>query len=183
MLTVKYTVKEQDFRSAMYFPLLLRYKRVLYLLALTVAGSLACFICSRFGVFPDAFIVYFIAIAYIFAVAFVFGRAEQSMRRYLRTPNCLIGREFTFTLDKKTARFVIEADKVDEQFYLKDFTMVVDLRRILFFHLQGDQVYVVPKRAFTEEEYLRATDLLTKAIGGNFTYMRLLPWRKPGYLK
>lgn len=180
MLQVKYTVKEKDLRSAMYFPLLLRHKRSLYLLAATVLVSLICFLFSRLGVFADAYPLYFIAVGYLFVMAVVFGGAEQNMHRYLRKPGCLVGKEFTFTLDAENVRFVIEGEKVDDTFPLRKFTMVVDMRNILFFHLEGDQVYIVPKSAFTPEEYAKAASLLTAALKEKFTYYRLFPWRRPG---
>ena len=180
MVQTKFTVTEKDLRSAMYFPVLLRHKRSLYLLAATLLVSLVCFLLSRFGLFADAYPLYFIALGYLFVMAVVFGGAEQTMHKYLRSPKCLVGKEYTFTLDEQNVRFCIESANVDETFPIKDFTMVVDMKTILFFHLQRDKVYIVPKRAFSAEEFETAASLLNGALGAKFTYFRLFPRRRPG---
>lgn len=175
MVEIKFTVTEKDLRSAMYYPYLVKHRRTLYMFILSTAGSLICFLLARFGVIPDLFLLYFISIAYFFFLAVVFGRLEQAMRKYLRSTGCIIGREFICNISKEYVRIRMEKEKIDNNFILSKLAGVVDMKDVFLFHLTGDQVNIVPKRAFTPEQLETALAVLKEVLQERVTVFRLFP--------
>lgn len=173
MLQITYSVDGKDLRSAMYYPHLVRYRKTLVMGAISVVTALVCFLAARMGICPDLVVFYFIAIAYLLFITIVFARAERTMNRYMRTPDCLIGQKYICTLDRDQVRFRMPDKGVDNTHQLSDFNAVVDMKRILLFYYRDEQVYIVPKSAFTAEEFSTAVSILKKAIKDRFSVYRL----------
>lgn len=178
MPEINYVFTSKDLRSAMYYPHLIRNRKIITItkIALIIAGG--CFLAAEAGMVQHFGFVYLIAVAYLIYFIIVCARAEVYMKRYMRTPDCLVGKKFICTLDKKSARFRLPESNINETVPWKTFDLVVDMKNIFLFCFKGDQVYTVPKRAFTGEQLEQATALIQQGVGDRFTVYRLFRTNK-----
>lgn len=177
MMKFYFKVGEKELRSAMYYPYLIRYRRSLYLLAFAILAALFCFLGARIGLFGDLFVVYFIAIAYLIYMVFVFGRAEQVMGKYLRAPDCLVGKQYVLTLDKQNVRICVEANRSDETFALASLDHIAEMKNIFLIHVKDAQVFILPKFAVKDEDLDKVRAIFSGALKERFIEFYLFPWR------
>lgn len=173
MLEAEYTVRSSDLRAAMYYPYLIGYRKTVIPAIVFLLAAVVCFFGARQGLFQDMPVVYFIAAGYLGYMAIVFAKAERMLKKYLHTPGCLVGKKFFCTLAGSTVRFRIPEDRVDEARLWKDFNAVVEMKKIFLFHYKGEQVYIVPKRAYKAEQLETARSLMQEGLGDRFTVFSL----------
>lgn len=148
----EYVLNIHDFRRATYYGLFVRYILALRIMVLVVAGSVAYAVAGYLGFISVSPLIFFIAVAYLVWAALIFGKAERNMRSYMKSRQSLLGCAYEIELTKTRIRLRIPERDLDVAFSVSELYCVFEISSLFLIYVSAEQVYIVPKRAFSDED-------------------------------
>ena len=158
-----------DFRRASYYGLFLRHRRALQILFLVLGAALLYYIGARINLGTPNPLVFFLAAAYLVWGLLLFAGAEKEIRRYIKSPDSLIGCEYRVLLEDHRIRIEIPEKKVRESFNLHSLHCCFELASMFLIYTTPQNVYLLPKRALEAEEIEALREELVSSLGERFS--------------
>lgn len=154
---------------ASYYGLFLRHRRVLQILfiVLGVAVLYAFGAAIKLGT-PNP-LVFFIAAAYLIWALLLFAGAEKEIRRYMRSPESLIGCRYRMLIESHRLLVEIPERKIKESYNLHNLSCAFELASMFLFYVTPQNVYLLPKRALAAEETEALRAELSACLGERFS--------------
>ena len=158
-----------EFRMASYYGLFLRHRSALRILfaVLLVAVVYAIGACAGLGEANP--LVFFLAGAYLIWGLLLFAGAEKDIRSYLRRPDSLISCSYRVFVEDRRLRVEIPERKLRESCNLHSLACCFELSALFLFYTTPQNVYLLPKRALTEEETQALRAELAACLKGRFS--------------
>ena len=157
-ICAEFTITVSDFRKASYYGLFLRYRRPFRILTVVVAGALLYALGAWIGFGPANPLVFLLAGAYLLWGIFMAIGVEKNIRTYLKSGSSLLGLPCRITLEKTRFRYEIPEKQVNVAKEYKSLACAFELHALFMLYLTHAEVYLLPKRARTDEQnaFLRA---------------------------
>ena len=147
-----YQITLSDFRKATYYGLSLRHQRSLGIMFLVLLISLFYTIAAFLGFWKLYMLIPFVAVAYLIWGLILFSGAERGIRKYLKYPNCIIGKNHKTTIDAKQVHIQIPECKVNTSYPIGKLACVFELNTLFLIYISMQNVYILPKRALKDKE-------------------------------
>ncbi|MBR1409326.1 MAG: YcxB family protein [Clostridia bacterium] len=163
-----YRITVADFRQASYYGLFLRYRKPFLFLFLVVGGALLYALAAALGFGTANPLVFFLAAAYAFWGLVMAAGVEKGIRAYLRSPDSLLGCEFTAVLDAKRIRLCVAGKGIDVTAAYAKLACAFELHALFMLYTTPQQVYLLPKRALTQEQAAAFRGALKKEMKERF---------------
>lgn len=168
-ITLEYQVTVGEFRQATYYGLFIRHRKALRIAFAVLLVGIAYAIGGAIGLGEVNPWMLFLAAGYLIWALVFFGGAEQGIRAYLKSPQCMIGK--TFRVELEGAQMRIEADGLGVVFSapLKKLTCAFELSHLFMLYTSVQDVYLLPTRCLTQEQRATLRETLRKKVGSNFS--------------
>ena len=168
-ISKEYRVTLGDYRLASYYALAVR-NRVAFRIALGALCFGLCYLAAAaFGVLLLHPVILFVAAAYLVWVLIMLGQEEVRIRSYVRSKDCLIGYQSQFTREGNRIRIRIPEKNITADLTVNRLVCAIELSRIFLLYSTPENVYLVPRRVFTEAELRSVRGTLRKQLPGRFT--------------
>ena len=152
-----FTLSLGEFRMASYYGLFLRHRRAMQILFGVLLFALAYYVGAVLGLGTPNPLVFLLAGAYLVWGSLLFAGTERDIRRYLRTPQNLIGCKYKMTIEDHRLRIEIPEREIRESCSLHKLACCFELNALFLFYTTLQDVYILPKRVLQggEVEALR----------------------------
>lgn len=167
-INLSYILTVSDFRKATYYGLFLRHRRALRIMFVVLGVAVIYAIAGAMGMGTVNPLVFFLALGYLLWGLWLFAGAEKGIKRYLSQPNGMLGCPYDVTVNEHHIRFRIPARGGDVSFQLKKLACVYELSSLYLFYINTQEVYLLPKRAMTDEQCSDLRALLRETLGESF---------------
>ena len=158
-----------DLRKASYYGLFLRYRRPFLFLFLIVAGALLYALAAALGFGTANPLVFFLAAAYALWGLVMAAGVEKGIRAVLSAPDCPVGCDCRATLEPKRFRYEIPQRGADASFAYAKLACAFELHALFLLYTTPRDVYLLPKRALTEEQAAALRGALRKEMKDRFS--------------
>ena len=160
--------RDEEDRDELY-GLFLRHRRALQILFLVLGAAVLYYIGARVNLGTPNPLVFFLAAAYLIWGLLLFAGAEKEIRRYIRSPESLIGCEYKILLEDHRIRIEIPEKKIRESFNLHSLHCCFELASMFMIYTTPQNVYLLPKRALEQDEIEALRQELTASLGERFS--------------
>lgn len=168
-IRAEYRITMGDFRQATYFGLFQRHRRALQIMFVVLAVGILYAIGGSLGLGSVNYLVLFLAGAYLIWGLLLFAGTERSILRYVRSPDSFVGCGYIATVESHRIRFQIPEKKADVSRQISQLTCVFELSQMFLIYVDGQQVYLLPHRALTEEERSALRETFQERLGERFS--------------
>ena len=141
-----------EYRMACYYGLFLRHRRPLQILCIVLAAALLYWLGSVAALGTPNPLVFFLAAAYLIWGLLLFAGAEKDIRRYLRSPDCLLGCSYRVIVESHRLRVEVPERQIRSACNLHNLACCFELAGLFLFYTTPQEVYLLPKRALRSEE-------------------------------
>ena len=157
-IEAEFSLSLGEFRMASYYGLFLRHRRALQILFGVLLFALAYYFGAVQGLGAPNPLVFLLAGAYLVWILLLFAGTERDIRRYLRTPQNLIGCKYKVTVDDHRLWIEIPEREIRDSCNLHKLACCFELNALFLFYTTPQDVYILPKRVLHagEVEALRA---------------------------
>ena len=162
-IQAQYQFTVGDFRMASYYGLFLRNRRGLLLAGGIAALAILYYALGALGYLPATPLLSLIGILYIAWILFLMALTERGIRRYLQSPGCMIGKDYRFTFAGDRIRLHIPSQNIRRELPVRKLT-VFELHALFLLYVDAQQVYIIPKSAFTEDQVVAMRGAFRKMI-------------------
>lgn len=166
---VSYSITVSDFRKASYYALFLRHRRALRIMFLVLGVAVAYGVAGSMGAGTVNYLAFFLALGYFLWGVLLFAGAEKNIKNYLSRPDGMLGCRYDVTIGEHHIRFRIPERGSDTSHQLKKLACVYELSALFLFYVNTQEVYLLPKRALTEEQTAALRALLRETVGERFS--------------
>lgn len=167
-IDLSYTITVPDFRKATYYGLFLRHRRALRIMFLVLGVSIVYGIAGAMGAGTVNYLVFFLAGAYLIWGLLLFAGAEKGIKHYLAQSGRMLGCRYEVTINDHHIRFRIPEQKSDASVALKKLACAYEISSLFLLYINMQEVYLLPKRALTDEQCSTLRALLRGALGERF---------------
>ena len=122
-------------------------------------------------------LVFLLSGAYLVWGLLLFAGTELNIRRYLRTPQNLLGCKYRMTVEDHRLRIEIPEREITDSCSLHKLVCCFELNALFLFYTTPQDVYILPKRALQDEEVEALRAELASDLKEGFS-SRFLP-KKP----
>lgn len=164
----EYVVTVKDLRKATYYSTVRERRKSFLLMFVAVSAAVVYAIAVSLGANLPGTFLYFIGGAYLIWGLIQFGKAEKSIRAYIKTESNLLEVPYKTTFTTSDMRMTVPSRGIDNKFGYGRVVYAFELSDIMMFYISGDQVYIVPKRAIPDEKQEALRGLLRKKLPGRF---------------
>lgn len=167
-IRAEYEITVGDFRKATYYGMFLRFRRPLQIMFVVLAVGVLYALGGRLGLGPVNYLVLFLAAAYLIWGLLLFGKTEQDILKYLRSPDSFIGCRYIVTLESHRLRIQIPERKADVSRQINQLACVFELSHLFLIYVDTQQTYLLPHRALTEDQRLALRKNFRERLGDRF---------------
>ena len=170
-LELNFNVTVKDFREATYYSLFMQ-KRNFFRVAVVVIA--ACFIYVVLAVnkvLTMEPIFFFLAGAYLIWMLFLLAGAEKTIRAYVKSPDNLLGAEYTARFGQRLVSFEIPARKFKVSGNIADLPGAFELTNVFLICATAEQTFIIPTRCMSKGEIQQLRALLAEGLGQRFYSM------------
>ncbi|MDO4494082.1 MAG: YcxB family protein [Clostridia bacterium] len=164
----KYTVTVSDLRKTAYFGLVRESNKAFLAMFVILAFALVYGIAVYSGLTQANMLIFFIAGAYLIWGLIKFAGAEKRVRLNLKAEGNTIGMETKLTVSKDDMRFEIGGHKIDNRYVIKNLAAVFELAALYMVYLDGEHMFIVPKRGLDDGQKDALRGLLRARLGNRF---------------
>lgn len=157
-----------EFRTASYYGLFLRHRRPLQIMLIVLGAALLYYLGALAKLGTANPLVFFLAMGYLVWGLLLFAGAEKEIRRYLRSPDSLLGCEYRLVFESHRLRVEIPAQDLRESYNLHNLTCGFELSTLFLLYVTPENVYILPKRALRPEETEELRSELASCLGERF---------------
>ncbi len=147
-----FTLTLEEFRMASNYGLFLRHRRALQILFGVLLFALVYYVGAMLGLGEPNPLVFLFAGAYLGWGLLLFAGTERDIRRYLRTPQNLIGCKFWMTIEDHCLSIEIPGREIRDTCNLHKLACCFELNALFLFYTTPQDVYILPKRVLQDEE-------------------------------
>ena len=159
----------KEFRMASYYGLFLRHRRALQILFVVLGAAALYYLGALLKLGTANPLVFFLAAAYLIWGLLLFAGAEKEIRRYIRSPESLLGCSYKMLIEGHRLRVEIPERKIRESFNLHNLACAFELASMFLFYTTPQNVYLLPKRALEAEETEALRAELEASLGERFS--------------
>lgn len=167
-IDLSYTITVSDFRKATYYALFLRHRRALRIMFLVLGVAVAYGVAGAMGAGTVNYLVFFLALGYLIWGLLLFAGAEKGIKRYLTQSGRMLGCRYEVTINDHHIRFRIPEQKSDVSVALKRLACAYEISALFLLYINTQEVYLLPKRALTDEQCAAFRALLRVTLGERF---------------
>ena len=157
-LELNFTVDVKDFREATYYSLFMQ-KRNFFRAAVVVIA--ACFI----------YVVLAINKVYLVWILVLLAGEERKIRAYVKSPDNLLGAEYTARFGSRLVSFEIPAKKFKVSGNLSDIPAAFELTNVFLVYANREQTFIIPTRCMSKAQIKELRKMLSHGIGERFYTM------------
>ena len=167
-IQVEYQLTVSDYRASSYYGLVQRQKMAFRIMAGVIAVGILSLVFRESLPAKLGTLLPFLAGAYLIWGILLFAGVERGIRRYVKTPDCLIGRRYRATIDAQQIRFEIPERKVDVSFPVDELSFAFELSALFMLYVSEDKVFLLPKRSLSDAEVRSLRSLLQSRLKTRF---------------
>ena len=145
-----FTLSLGEFRMASYYGLFLRHRRALQILFGVLLFALVNYVGAVLGLGEPNPLVFLLAGAYLVWGLLLFAGTELNIRRYLRTPQNLIGCKYRMTVEGHHMWIEIPEREITDSCSLHRLACCFELNAVFLFYTTPQDVYILPKRVLQD---------------------------------
>lgn len=168
-IQTNYTITVDDFRHASYYAAALQHRRSLQVLALFLAGGLVYLYGIMAELWQVNYLAAFIIVAYLIWGLIFFAGVELRIRKYVMSPDTLIGCSFTVTLQANQLFLQVPERNIRHSCSINRLTAVFELSKLFLIYISSQELYILPKRALCDEEVDALRSNFTQRIPDRFS--------------
>lgn len=165
---LRYRVRIADFREASYYALFLRRRTGFRVAVVVILAFFVYAVLCVNGVTTMEPVAAFIAGAYLIWVLLQLAAAEREILRYAKTPDTLIGAEYTARFGAKRFSIAIPERDFRVSGNLAELQCAFEIAHCFLLYVTGQQMFIIPTRGMAESETVRLREILTDALGERF---------------
>ena len=169
-----FTLSLGEFRMASYYGLFLRHRRALQILFGVLLFALVNYVGAVLGLGEPNPLVFLLAGAYLVWGLLLFAGTELNIRRYLRTPQNLIGCKYRMTVEGHHLWIEIPEREITDSCSLHRLACCFELNAVFLFYTTPQDVYILPKRVLQDGEAEALRTMLAADLKDRFS-SRFLP--------
>lgn len=151
-IQIDYRITLSDFRKATYYGLVVRYRRALLIMLIVLAVGILYALGAAVGLGQPNYLVFFLAAAYLIWGLLLFAGAERGIKRYIRSPDALVGCDYTAVFEEHRACFRVPERRINASYHTDQLACVFELNSMFLVYVSSQDVFIVPKRALTEDQ-------------------------------
>jgi len=167
-INVEYQITVRDFREATYYGLFLRHRKALRIMCVVVIVGVLYGIAGAMGVGEINPLVLFLTAAYLIWGLVLFAGAEKGIRGYLRTKDSLIGCTYRMELETHRIRLEVPERKIRFSTQINQLACVFEISSLFLIYANLQDVFILPKRALTEDQRRALQINFREKLGDNF---------------
>ncbi|MBQ2996363.1 MAG: YcxB family protein [Oscillibacter sp.] len=168
-LNFKVTVK--DFREATYYGLFMNKRNFFRAAVVVIAACFIYVVLSVNKVLTMEPIFFFLAGGYLVWTLFLLAGAERQIRAYVKSPDNLLGAEYTARFGQRLVSFEIPARNFKVSGNLADLPAAFELSNIFLVYANQQQTFIIPTRCMSKGEIQDLRALLSHGLGDRFYTM------------
>lgn len=168
-LRVKYQVEWKDYRMATWYAMFIRYRRPLQIMFLVVIGSLLYALAAYLGLGIPNMLVFFLAGAYLLWGLVIFVGTERKILQYMREKDNMIGCMYEVEVKGNKIRVSVPERKIDVSYELNRLACVFEISALFMIYTSPQEVYLLPKRALSENERKTLRECFHKKLKERFS--------------
>lgn len=168
-IKAEYNITLGDFRRATYYALAIRSRTAFLIAAAFLMAGLCLLGAAAAGLASPSPVFLFITAAGVVWFLMTFAGTEQNIRAYLRSDGCLIGLKTLFTMDENRIGIEIPEKHIHTRLQANRLGVAFEISTLFLLYTDAAQVYIVPRRAFTEEELRQIRKTLKEQLPGRFS--------------
>lgn len=168
-LNFKVTVK--DFREATYYALFMRKRNFFRAAAVVIAACFIYVVLTVNKALTMEPIFFFLAGGYLVWILFLLAGAERQIRTYVKSPDNLLGVDYTAKFGARMFTFEIPQRKFRATGDLDQLTAAFELTNVFLIYATGAQLFIIPTRDMTKEQIKHLRELLAHGLGERFYTM------------
>lgn len=170
-LELNFKVNVKDFREATYYALFMKKRNFFRVAVVVIAACFIYLVLSVNKVLTMEPIFFFLAGAYLIWLLFILAGAERQIRAYVKSPDNLIGAEYTAKFGQRLVSFEIPSKKFKVSGNLADIPAAFELTNIFLVYATQEQTFIIPTRDLSKSEIKQLRALLRDGIGERFYSM------------
>ena len=164
MIRAEYTVTITDYRTAIYYSYVWRYRKAIRIAVFVLGCILFYLIGALLGAWALYYLIPLIGIAYLLWSAVFLCSAEKVVQRYKKQKNNRLNTPYVIVIDPRDVAFHVERENIHNRYPLDGLACVFDLSTLFLFYVTMQEVFIIPKRKLTPETVSRIQGLLQECI-------------------
>ena len=168
-IQIDYQVTLSDFRKAAYYGLVVRYRRALLIMLIVLAVGILYAIGAAVGLGQPNYLVFFLAAAYLIWGLLLFAGAERGIRRCIKSPDCLIGCDYTAVFEEHRVSFRVPERRINASYHIDRLACVFEMSGMFLIYVSSQNVFIVPKRALSAEQIAAVRKNLRAQLRNRFS--------------
>ncbi|MBR2570844.1 MAG: YcxB family protein [Clostridia bacterium] len=165
----EYRITLSDYRMASYYGLFLRHRKALLALFVMLFVAVLYGLASLFGAGTANPLVFLLAAAYAAWGLALCAGTEKTIRAYLRSDGNLIGLDYILDLDETRTTVQVPAKRIRTVFDTGRMACAFELHAMFLLYSTAAEVYILPKRALSDEDALSLRKLLRTRLKDRFS--------------
>lgn len=170
-LELKFTVTVKDFREATYYGLFMQKRNFFRAAVVVIAACFIYVVLSINKVMEMEPIFFFLAGGYLVWILVLLAGAERQIRTYVKSPDSLLGAEYTARFASRLVSFEIPSRKFKVSGNLSDLPAAFELSNIFLVYANREQTFIIPTRCMTKDQIKELRALFAHGIGDRFYTM------------
>ena len=170
-LELNFSVNIKDFREATYYALFMQKRNFFRVAAVVIAACFIYVVLAVNKVLAMEPIFFFLAGAYLIWVLVVLAGAERQIRAYVKSPDNLIGAEYTAKFGQRLVSFEIPSRKFKVSGNISDLPAAFELTNVFLVYATQEQTFIIPTRDLSKGEIKQLREILRSGIGERFYSM------------
>lgn len=176
-IDVTYPLTISDYRRASYYGLAIRQYKILRFLIILIGLSVTSIFTAVLWNRGTELAVILTCISVIWLLT-LFSSMERGIRRYLKTPNNMIGCEYHVTLESHRIEIRVPERKVNYSVKINDLIAVFELNGLFMIYISSQDAYLLPFRVLTKEQQETLKDVFRRHLGERFNENKKLSFKR-----
>ena len=168
-----------DYRKAAYYGMVQRNRTGLRLMLVVIGAFIIYVITTLILKVQMMPVTFFVVGGYAVWVLVLCAGTETKIRRYIKDPETLLGKETVITIDRTQVEVEIPEKDIHSKVAVKDLAFVFELTDLYMLYINNQETYILPKRAVAEKEILLLRELFQKTLSAKF-FSRFIKRKKKG---
>ncbi len=168
-IRAEYLISTADFRRAYFFVTWLRCRKSIGFMGMLLAADLCYTLFVIAGTAVYSPVIFFIALVCVLYFAFLLVSTERAIWSGRKSSGNLIDQRFLVTIDETSVRVQVPSRNVDLCTPLKKLFCVFETKTQFLIYTSGQELHLLPHRAYGREERRQLRAWFRKAIPDRFS--------------
>ena len=175
-IDVTYPLTVSDYRRASYYGLAIRQYKTLRFLIILIGFAAASIFTAVLWNKGTELATILVCVCAIWLLS-IFSSMERGIRRYLKTPENMIGCEYKITLESHRIEIRVPERKVNYSVKINDLVAVFELNGLFMIYISAQDAYLLPFRVLTKEQQETLKDVFRRHLGERFNENKKLSFK------